>query len=163
MLSPVVLHHQLQLGLAEVEAAPHPAVFPEDLVVHLGFRPACEHEQHPQPRLHRRVHSVSHPGGCPRGNTGTRVPGCRAEVMQLSRCGQLEADEVVAGHHEIDQVQEPGQLDEQLVGGETRTPFTTVTAASGLATWLLIPGLRRRSLAASTLTCTSGSQGTAAP
>ena len=52
MLPSVVLHDQLQVGVAEVETETQPAVLVVHLHVHLWFRQSGEDDQHPQPGLH---------------------------------------------------------------------------------------------------------------
>ena len=63
MVSAVVLDDELEFGIAKIESLRPVAIqFTKD-VVDLGFGQSTQHNEHPQPRLPRRIDSRSHVRG----------------------------------------------------------------------------------------------------
>ncbi len=116
MLASVVLDQDLDVGVAQVQAVEHPAVRVVHLDVDLRLGQSREHNEHPEPRLHGRVH----PGADVRGRTPSRSRATTHRLLavtaQVVRGAAPGAHEPVADHHEVDQAEQLGELHEDLPG-----------------------------------------------
>jgi hypothetical protein len=117
VVATVVLDDHPHPGPAQVVAAKHLAVDRPDLKVDLGLGNARQHQQHPQPRLHRRVDllpDVRRSAACEDAGPTRRAAG---RLDQGLGAHALSADHPVACHHELDQRQHRGKLHEQIRQG----------------------------------------------
>lgn len=116
MVAPVVLHGKLDLGIAQVKSHQQQTVRIADLAVDLGFRQTSEHQQHPQPCLHRRLDALPDVRRCLA--RGLRMPPrvSRAVVDQLPKRESPLAHQPVTDHHQVDEIEHGGELDEHARG-----------------------------------------------
>jgi len=112
VLAPVVLDHQLQPRVGQVEPVPQPPVGVVDLVVHDRLRQPGEHDQHPQPGLHRRVHLRADVPSGPQRRGGVVVCRPAARIHELPRGDLAEPHQRVTDDHEVDEREHTSELDE---------------------------------------------------
>ena len=101
VLPPVVLHDHPEPGVGQVEAHHDVTVLVADRVVHHRLRQPRQHDEHPQPGLHRGVNVLpDEPRRRPGGHRMT-IGARGARVDQVRRPEPADPEQGVAHDHEV--------------------------------------------------------------